>query len=218
MKVKEFSSILLLGLLAYSTVSAQVPRGPQGLQTKTITLNKAAFNQSFATLGQTPGPDGLTFAITIEVPTQFNGTFAGESICVRNRTACKNDRVVYVLEKGSQDSGEILLTSDFIQSGRRIPFFRQKLQYDPATKFFNGRFLTARETLPYRYWEYRVVSTGELGNVGPIYTLTITATDANNLEGTVSAQDKTVLRRLKLKRVKPNQVPPAPSPSMYPSL
>ena len=51
MKLTKFSAILLLTALMLSTVSrsmAQVPRGPQGMQTKTITLDKTAFNQSLS--------------------------------------------------------------------------------------------------------------------------------------------------------------------------
>ena len=51
MKLTKFSAILLLTAFMLSTVArsmAQVPRGPQGMQTKTITLDKTAFNQSLS--------------------------------------------------------------------------------------------------------------------------------------------------------------------------
>lgn len=48
MKVKDFIATLILITLSFSMITAQVPRGPQGLQTKTITLNKAAFDQSLS--------------------------------------------------------------------------------------------------------------------------------------------------------------------------
>ena len=45
MKLTKISAILLLGAVILSTVSPLIaPREPQGLQTKTITLDKAAFN------------------------------------------------------------------------------------------------------------------------------------------------------------------------------
>ena len=49
-KLTKISAILLLGAVMLSKVSliAQVPRGPQGLQTKIITLDKAAFNKSLS--------------------------------------------------------------------------------------------------------------------------------------------------------------------------
>ena len=53
MKVKEFTTTLILITLSFSIIAAQVPRGPQGLQTKTITLSKSAFDQS---LSSTLGP------------------------------------------------------------------------------------------------------------------------------------------------------------------
>jgi CubicO group peptidase (beta-lactamase class C family) len=48
MRYKNFTVALLLSVLSFSIALAQVPRGPQGLQTKTITLNKAVFNQSLS--------------------------------------------------------------------------------------------------------------------------------------------------------------------------
>lgn len=48
MKAKQMMAVLVLGALSASMVLAQVPRGPQGLQTKTITLNKSAFDQSLS--------------------------------------------------------------------------------------------------------------------------------------------------------------------------
>jgi len=53
MKVKEFTATLILVTLSFSIIAAQAPRGPQGLQTKTITLSKTAFDQS---LSSTVGP------------------------------------------------------------------------------------------------------------------------------------------------------------------
>ena len=48
MKLKQILTIALLSLLSFSMVSAQVPRGPQDMQAKTITLNKAEFDQSLS--------------------------------------------------------------------------------------------------------------------------------------------------------------------------
>ena len=50
MKLKKLSAILLLGAMLSTAprMIAQVPRGPQELQTKQITLNKTAFNQSLS--------------------------------------------------------------------------------------------------------------------------------------------------------------------------
>ena len=53
MNAKQMIAVLVFGALSASMVLAQVPRGPQGLQTKTITLSKAAFDQS---LSSTVGP------------------------------------------------------------------------------------------------------------------------------------------------------------------
>ena len=48
MKVKQFIATLILTSLSISFASAQVPRGPQGMAAKTITLDKAAFDQSLS--------------------------------------------------------------------------------------------------------------------------------------------------------------------------
>jgi CubicO group peptidase (beta-lactamase class C family) len=58
MKVKEFTATLILITLSFSMIAAQAPRGPQGLQTKTITLSKTAFDQS---LSSTVGPKVMGF-------------------------------------------------------------------------------------------------------------------------------------------------------------
>jgi CubicO group peptidase (beta-lactamase class C family) len=46
MRLKKFTASLLLLVVCSPWISAQVPRGPQDMQTKTITLNKATFDQS----------------------------------------------------------------------------------------------------------------------------------------------------------------------------
>ena len=50
MRLRKLSAILLLGAILSTgpLTIAQVPRGPQELQTKQITLNKTAFNQSLS--------------------------------------------------------------------------------------------------------------------------------------------------------------------------
>ncbi len=143
-----------------------------------------------------------------------SGTFAGESMCVGNRPDCKNEKVVYVVEPTGRDTSEILVTSDLLQGDVRVPVFRQKLNYDQKIDYFNGRFLTARDLVR----DTEVAGTRASAGTGFVYTITITNSGPNILEGTISLTDSnTVVRRLKLKRVKPDQVPPAPSASMYKS-
>lgn len=140
-----------------------------------------------------------------------SGTFAGESICVGNQPDCKNEKVVYVVEPTDLDTGEILVTADLVQGDVRVPVFRQKLHYDQKIHYFTGRFLTARDLMR----DTGVAGT-RAGTGGRIYTITITCPDSFNLEGTLWLTDTdTVVRRLKLKRVKPDQIPPAPSADMY---
>lgn len=140
-----------------------------------------------------------------------SGTFAGESICVGNRPDCKNEKVVYVVESTGRDTSEILVTSDSWQGDVRVPVFRQKLHYDQKINYFNGRFLTARDLT-------RDTGAGTRAGTTFTYTITITNSGPDIIEGTISLTDSnTVVRRIKLKRVKPDQVPPAPSASMYQS-
>lgn len=49
MKLTKYSAIFVIGAILLSTAPtslAQVPRGPQDVKTKSITLNKTAFNKS----------------------------------------------------------------------------------------------------------------------------------------------------------------------------
>lgn len=48
MRIRKTISILLVGIFAFTMAVAQVPRGPQGMKAKTITLNKQAFDQSLS--------------------------------------------------------------------------------------------------------------------------------------------------------------------------
>ena len=165
------------------------------------------FNQSKTASAQT----AHKYRALIEAAT---GTFAGESICVGKQPDCKNEKVVYVVEPTDPDTGEIMVTSDLLQGDVRVPVFRQKLRYDQKIHYFTGRFLTARDLVR----DTSKASGTRAGTGGRIYTITITSTHTSNLEGTLWLTDgDTVLRRLKLKRVKPDQVPPAPSASMYQS-
>ena len=130
--------------------------------------------------------------------------------------ACTDQKVVSVIEPADRNAEELLLVFDFMQGGARIPVFRVTLHKDQDVKYFTGRFLTDRDWVNYGY-----VVTGTpagAGTGGRIYTITITCTDTNVLEGTISLTDSnTVVRRIRLKRVEPDQVPPAPSPSTYQS-
>ena len=163
------------------------------------------FGQAKTALGQT---------INLTVNDASIGVFAGELICVGNRPACKNERVVYVFESTGR-ADQMLVTSDFIRGGVRVPFFRQTLQRDHKTNYFNGRFLTARDLMNSAD---EGTTARAVGGLDVVYTITVTARDAAGVEGTISLTDsKTVVRRIKLKRVEPDQVPTAPSPSMYQS-
>ena len=142
----------------------------------------------------------------------LNGTFAGELICVSQRPTCRNEKVVLRFEPIGQNQEDILLLFDFARGGLRSPFFRQVVRYEPGPRYFSGKFLTARD----------LSNSGDevVRTAGTTFTYTITVTNngPSTVEGTISSSDgKTIVRRIKLRRVKPNQVPPPPSTSSYPS-
>src|SRR5262249_50741175 len=60
------------------------------------------------------------------------GIWKGESICVGNRPACKDEIVVYRFEEIPGKSGVVLLLADKIIDGKRIPMGKLEFQVDEA--------------------------------------------------------------------------------------
>lgn len=67
-------------------------------------------------------------------------TWSGESICVSNRPACKNETVVYRFEPVSGKSTVITLLADKIIKGKRVPVYKLNFQYDEATRTLSCDF------------------------------------------------------------------------------
>src|SRR5690348_5109482 len=58
------------------------------------------------------------------------GTWKGESICVGNRPACKNEVVVYRFEAVAGKPGLVLFLADKIIEGKRVPMGKLECRYD----------------------------------------------------------------------------------------
>ncbi|MFN7930046.1 MAG: hypothetical protein U0Y68_19410 [Blastocatellia bacterium] len=58
------------------------------------------------------------------------GTWTGESICVGNRPACKNEVVVYRFEAVPGKPQVIAWLADKIIEGKRVPMGKLEFQYD----------------------------------------------------------------------------------------
>jgi hypothetical protein len=127
-------------------------------------------------------------------PPSAVGTWTGESVCTdKNRPACKNEVVVYRIEEISGKQGMLLLLADKIIEGKRDPMGKLECKYDEAAGTLSCEF-TRRQT--HGLWQYKV--------------------SGDRMEGTlVLLPDKTVGRRVTVRRVKDDEVPPAPARELY---
>jgi len=126
------------------------------------------------------------------------GTWKGESICVGKRTACTNEVVVYRFESVPERTGVFTLFADKVIEGKRVPMYKQEIQVDERSAILTA----APASSPlHGYWEYTIRATGE------------------GISGTFHlASDKTIARRMQMKRVEANRVPAAPERELYAGL
>ena len=120
------------------------------------------------------------------------GTWSGESVCVGNRAACKNEMVVYRLEPVAGKSTLVTLLADKIVKGKRVPMYKLDFQYDETRHTLSCEFTQGHTR---GNWEYKVTS------------------DA--MEGTGIVAGNSVVRRVKVKRVREDQMPAAPDRESY---
>ena len=121
------------------------------------------------------------------------GTWTGESICVGNHPACKDEVVVYRFEPGAEKSALVTLLADKIIRGKRVPMYKLDFQYSEAKRTLSCEFSQGHTR---GTWEYRI--TGD------------------TMEGTgIVLAGKSVARRVKVKRVREDQLPPAPDRDSY---
>lgn len=121
------------------------------------------------------------------------GTWTGESICTGNRPACKNEVVVYRFEPVAGKSTLVTLLADKIIRDKRVPMYKLDFQYNEARQTLSCEFTQGHT---HGIWEYRI--TGD------------------TIEGTgIVLPDKSVARRVKVKRVREDQMPAAPDRDSY---
>lgn len=121
------------------------------------------------------------------------GTWTGESICVGKRPACKNEVVVYRFEPVSGKSTVVTLLADKIIKGKRVPMYKLDFQYDEAKRSLSCEFTQGHT---HGTWEYTITG------------------DTIKGKGMVLS-GKSVARRVKVKRVREDQMPAAPDRESY---
>src|SRR5689334_23160949 len=121
------------------------------------------------------------------------GTWKGESNCTGDNPACKNEVAVYRFEAVAGKPGVVTLFGDKIISGQRVPMGKLDFQYDEAKGTLSCEFIR-RQT--HGLWQLQI--------------------SGDTIEGTlVVLPARTVSRRIKVKRVREDQVPAAPARELY---
>ena len=121
------------------------------------------------------------------------GTWKGESICVGNRAACKNEIVVYRFESVPGKPGVVLNYADKIIDGQRVPMGKLEFQYNEAKGELSCEF-TKNQT--HGLWQFTV--------------------SGDTMEGgLVRLPGREPGRRVKVKRVSESEVPKAPAKEEY---
>ena len=121
------------------------------------------------------------------------GTWTGESDCVGDRPACKNEVVVYRFEAVAGKPGVVMWFADKIINGQREPMGKLDCQYDEAKGTLSSEFIK-RQT--HGLWQFQI--------------------SGDTMEGTlVILPARTLGRRIKVKRVREDQVPAAPARELY---
>ena len=121
------------------------------------------------------------------------GTWKGESICVGNRPACKNEVVVYRFEAVPGKAGFVLQFADKIIDGQRVPMGKLEFQYNEAKGELSSEF-TINQT--HGLWEFKLSGDSMEG-------------------GLVLLPGREPGRSVKVKRVRESEVPKAPSKDLY---
>jgi hypothetical protein len=121
------------------------------------------------------------------------GTWKGESLCVGNHPSCKNEVVVYRFEEAPGKAGVVLLLADKIIEGQRVPMGKLEFQNDEAKGELSCEF-TRGQT--HGLWQFKI--TGD------------------RMEGTlVLLPNKELVRRVGVKKVRAEALPPPPARELY---
>ena len=114
------------------------------------------------------------------------GDWTGESICAGNTPSCHDEKVIYHISK-NDEPGKITIAADKIVDDKPEPMGAIELKYDAGKHTLTGEFQNARY---HGLWEFTVK-----GNI---------------IEGTLSLlPEKTIVRRIKVKKNEPTQKEPA---------
>ena len=121
------------------------------------------------------------------------GTWKGDSTCMGNRPACKNEIVVYRFELVPGKPGVVLNYADKIIDGQRVPMGKLEFQYNEAKGELSCEF-TINQT--HGLWQFTV--------------------SGDTIEGgLVLLPGREPGRRVKVKRVSESEVPKAPAKKEY---
>jgi hypothetical protein len=139
-----------------------------------------------------PLAPGRAAAPARAAPPAAIGTWAGSSTCVGDRPACKNESVVYrIVSLGDGAATKVRLYGDKVLDGRRVPM--------GALDFVvNGARLSCEFTIgsTHGLWEFTVAG--------------------DTMEGTlVMLPERDLGRRVAVKRVAEDKVPPPPPVEDY---
>ena len=106
------------------------------------------------------------------------GDWIGESICVGNRPACHDEKVVYRIAKPPDETGKVIIAADKIVNGVAEEMGVLEFKYDSAKQTLTNEFTR--------------------GNTHGLWELTV---KGDVMEGTLTIlPDKTIGRRVKLKK------------------
>jgi hypothetical protein len=122
----------------------------------------------------------------------ISGTWSGESVCVTRHPGCKNEAVVYRFEPVRGNSSLVTLFADKLIKRKREPLYKLEFHYDESRRTLSGESRGhTRGT-----WQFKVFS--------------------DTIEGTAELLErKSVKRRVKVRRVREDQVPAAPNRESY---
>jgi hypothetical protein len=106
------------------------------------------------------------------------GTWAGESLCVGNRPACHDEKVIYRITKAPDDAGNVTITTDKIVNGKPETMGVLDFKYDGGKHTLTCDFTR--------------------GQTHGVWELTV---KEDTMEGTlIVLPDKTLARRVRLKK------------------
>jgi hypothetical protein len=116
----------------------------------------------------------LAFSVALQpANNQVVGVWRGDSVCVSDRSACVDEKVIYYIGVSATSARAVSILADKIVQGQAVTMGTGEWQYDADHHTLTWE--TPRQT----------------------WLLTVTG---ESIDGTLTLADKTVMRRLTLKR------------------